>query len=1364
MDINTLVPSIKEKLAAGQIAITDLTQLIPRLGVLVDQFPAARLLPLKDSSIKYNKSKDQLKITGTIRWTKQLSLNLALRLQNTTYGPKLTVNATLPVEHALSIPGLEWFSLEAVSVSLATIPLGDPALKFSRGFRHQLSCTLVADKIHLPLTATYQTASNLVLQLDLTEFSFKGISDLLKIVGGAKNVSLPPQIDQLGAIRLHQLLLEIAPGPKKVNTLSRITFGFGTAKAWDLIPGIFSLETIDVVADLHHPLKKSRSFSGIISGNLQIGKTQVTVSARKEDGNPWVFKATAPSLSLSDLAEKVLKEFSIQTKLPKLNFSDTAIEITPSTGDFSISSAASEENSWVIALGNAQLAINNLKIAVAKTNGKTSGHLEGTAEFLGTTITVKADFEAQLQIKITLTKLSFKQITSELLPDINFPQELPDINFDQVELTVNPTTTAFSLTAVSTKDWEIPLGIAGLQIEDIHFSISRTKAATGKKMINTGVFGGKAHIGTAESSLEYKFPGDFVFTTELPTVDLSPVIQDLCGTQAMMGISVPDSITNLSLTNIKIKAAPKQKRFSLSGTSPIGSSELIITKNKQGKWAFITGFSPAAHWKFSSIDNSLKPLDNLNLSNSMLILSSAAVKDTPLSIIQVPSDLSISKGLTFMAALNLSELGVKDLMNIEMLTISSTIDRNPANIRLAAGIAGRFKITDSVSMGDMNFFLKPVPSNFELGISGSVLAKIGDSDLDFVGTMGIRPIERSAAFAVTMLGIWKEPFGVKGLQVGNVALEVGIGIVPPPAVAAPIVGIAGSIAVGSVTGAAAVKFDTANPNKSMIAASFNRLFLREVIETFCDKKILTKIPKEIKNTVLAVGLEDVGVYVVPQPTSIGELAYEQGFRFEGKLSIADFNAQFYFLLSYQEGFAIKASMDPIRIGNLFALEGAGNFPGPTLDVDLRLGKTAGVVIAGRAKLLGLQVETLVNISDQGFLFFVEGKIFDVFVASLTVSGGNLKNGGDFYVKAVMRNDLISYLRDEARKGIKAAAASATKEIEKAQNEVRKAQREVDKIQSSIEDMRKTIKKEREKSAKGVRDAENAVKSAQREVDKIQKEIDKVRATIKKERARDTKNLRAAQKEVSKAQSAVNSIQGEINKSKKRIDQLNADISRKKRWYNKSGWKKSYRWAEYSAYVSAKGVEIGAVYTKIGGMETAKATAYGVLEAAKQVVKGIELAANTFPIDADPRIVGLFTGKGVATGGLEAAKQTLRALQATIKAFPIDADVRIVGLFTAKGTATGALQIAIGSMELAKAAVGGLAEVGDFIVKHGLGGLFDVKEAVFEGRLNGISNGGVTMSLDLILLKNALHLSLSFNFKNIGKSVELLTKKLLAELK
>ncbi|MDW7694506.1 hypothetical protein R9C00_07125 [Flammeovirgaceae bacterium SG7u.111] len=984
-----------------------------------------------------------------------------------------------------------------------------------------------------------------------------------------------------------------------------------------------------------------------------------------------------------------------------------------------------DEAVWQIPFGDDELAIGRLNFYVQKETGGVKMKFSGGATMFGSTLTVAAELDKKMQISASATNVNLTGIIDALLGDIDFPPEVPDVVFDTVEMTVTPSTKEVVFSASATEDWEVPLGVAGFLIEDLQLSLER-KAIAGGKFKTTGTLSGEASIGAVSFDLVYDFPGDFVFTTQIPEISLSPVVQDLCGTEAMMGISVPSSVANVALKKMKLRVAPQQKTMSFSGTSLLGSTELIVTKNLQGKWVFIAAFAPPASWKFSKLESSLKPLDKLSLENTALVLSSAPDKDVPLTVIQIPDDISINKGLTFFAALDMSDLGVKDLMNVSSLTVSTSIDRNPANIKLAAAMGGSFKISDNVAMGDMKFFLRPVPSNFELGISGSVLAKIDKSELAFVGTMFIRPIDRSAGFAATMLGFWDEPFGVKGLSVGNVALEVGIGIVPPPAVAAPIVGIAGSIAINELSGSAAVKADTANPGNSMIAASFNRLYLNDVIQTFCEKKVYNQIPADIRNTVLDAGLEDVAVYVVPQPTTIGELFYEQGFRFEGKLSIGEFDASFFFLLSYSEGFAIKASMDPIKIGSVFELAGAGNLPGPTLEVDLRVGGSPGIVIAGLVNIMGIQAQTLVSISDKGFLFFVEGKIFDLFVASLTVSGGNLKEGGDFYIKAQMKNDLISYLRENAQKAIQDAASEATKDIEAAQKDVAKVQKEVDKIdtdiknmrevikaerardakrvkdaenavtaaqnkvnglQKEIDKMRKTIQSERNRDAKRVKDAEKAVASAQSKVNKLQGEIDKMRKTIRAERARDTKRLSDARKKVSEAQNSVNSIQSEINSSHRRISTLNSHIKSKKKWYDKSPWyKKSYRWAEYAAYAAAKGAEITALYTKIGGMEAAKGTAYGVLEAAKQIVRGIELAAKTFPIDADVRIAGLFTAKETANGALEVAKQSLRGIKATIDVFPIDADVRIAGLFTAKGTASGTLEVAKQTLKALKATI------------------------------------------------------------------------------
>jgi peptidoglycan hydrolase CwlO-like protein len=575
------------------------------------------------------------------------------------------------------------------------------------------------------------------------------------------------------------------------------------------------------------------------------------------------------------------------------------------------------------------------------------------------------------------------------------------------------------------------------------------------------------------------------------------------------------------------------------------------------------------------------------------------------------------------------------------------------------------------------------------------------------------------------------------------------------------------------------------------------------------------------------------------PTQIGELFYEEGFRFQGNMNIGEFKAEFLFVLDYTKGFRIFAQMDEINIENIFIISGSGVQPKPTIDVNLMVGENPGIEIAGSIYLLGISSQVYININDTGFEFLIEGKIFNLFEASIQASGGNLKGGGDFYLKVQMRNDLVSFLREEAVKAIQNAAKEATSKINDAQNDIQyarskiasiqqeidktrgdivnerakntraveSAQREVTNVENAVREldtkianMRNTVKAERARDTKKVKDAENAVTALQTKVRGLDTNIANMRAAITRERASDTQKLIAAQNEMTKAQRSVDSLQREINSSYSRINELRANINSKKKWYDNSPWyKKSYRWAEYSAYAAAKGAEITALYTKIGGIEAAKVTAKGGLEAAKLVVKGIERGINTFPIDSDPRIVSLFTakeaanlslaaanatlkaarsvmtalpvdadprivalfaGKTTTLGTLEIAKQTLRTAKALINTFPIDADPRILALFTAKESANASLIIANEFLEGIENAVGGIATVSTFIVEKGLGGLLDVKKAMFEGQLNAVKGGRVALALSLELMGKPHDLMLAFNFHSPLSGAKELGDKLL----
>ncbi len=98
-----------------------------------------------------------------------------------------------------------------------------------------------------------------------------------------------------------------------------------------------------------------------------------------------------------------------------------------------------------------------------------------------------------------------------------------------------------------------------------------------------------------------------------------------------------------------------------------------------------------------------------------------------------------------------------------------------------------------------------------------------------------------------------------------------------------------------------------------------------------------------------------------------------------------------------------------------------------------------------------------------------------------------------------------------------------------------------------------------------------------------------------------------------------------------------------------------------------------------------------------------------------------------------------------EAVPIDADPRVAALFAARETANGALEIAKFGLEGVKQSVGAMAEVGQYIVDFGLGGLLDIREASFEGSLTATNGGHVTLAMTLSFMGDPHTLTLPFSF-------------------
>jgi peptidoglycan hydrolase CwlO-like protein len=866
----------------------------------------------------------------------------------------------------------------------------------------------------------------------------------------------------------------------------------------------------------------------------------------------------------------------------------------------------------------------------------------------------------------------------------------------------------------------------------------------------------------------------------------------------------------------------------------MGQIEVIVQKDSQGGWGFSMGFVPPSTWNFSTLDPALAVLNDLDFSGSTLIVSSSDNNSLALTTIELPNGgVGVQKGLNFFASLDTSALGMKELLpgfDLDSLQVYAAIGNNSQNMVIEAAIEGEFQIDKSTSFGDITFRLKPSPTDFELSLLGTVTTVIDESPLVFTGGLGVTSPPPAGRLQATMQGTWENPFGTQNLSISNVGLDLSM---PPLSL-----GITGGLQIGDFEGRAAVSLNTANPTQSMLAVEFNELKLVDIFDAFCPPQVRQAIPRNLATTVLDVDFEDVKIQIVPQATTIGEVAFEQGITLQGRMNFWGLTADGFLNIDQGTGILVRGNMDPIILGNILKLTGAQGKPKATLLTDLRLGQPTNIVISGGIEVLGMSRDVDMIITDAGFTFTTTGKIFDLFEATLAVRGSDMANGDGIMVRATMKNDLFNYLSEKASATIEAAAKEAMREIADAQRAVNRAQTDVDQLNKSITAMRRTIEDERARDSKRLRDAQNAVQGEQNKVNSLNQQIANMRNTIQRERDRDaanlrkarqtvqgaqnkvnglnsditsmrrtvqterdrdTANLRRAQTSVNNAQNEVNKIQRDINNTKSRITTINNEIAAKKRWLDARAWyEKVWAGPEYAAYESAKRIEQGALYTKLGGMEAAKHTALGILEAAKRSLRGMEQAAKSFPIDADPRVAALITARGTATAALNAAKATLGGLEKAAKTFPIDADPRMVGLFAARNTANGALaaaklalkgieavikifpvdadprmislftardtaaaglEVAKFTLEGVKQSVKGMAEVSQFIA-NGAGQLLIINEAMFESSLSAAHGGDVSLAVKLTFMNEPHDLAFDFDFHDPQQSAHALADLLL----
>lgn len=654
------------------------------------------------------------------------------------------------------------------------------------------------------------------------------------------------------------------------------------------------------------------------------------------------------------------------------------------------------------------------------------------------------------------------------------------------------------------RNWELLEGSA-FSLEQVKVNFLIDHPTDKAKRALEGQLTGITQVGSKPLELSGKIRSqkeNLQLSAKTESLQLKSTLQSLAGRSSIKGLRIPDGVVNLALQEGLLTVAPYQKWITLDAHSNLGETDIFVSKNlgkskrEKKKIQYIVKITTPKDFKLSKLSQKLNVLDKLPLGGQTIVLSSAEKDKKETSNIPSLSQIKsgVQKGCNYIANLDLTKISLDKLIGVKNLIVNSTLSDKLHDVVLESELDADISIGSGNKLKNVLFRLQPSPQNFAISLLGVMNAQINDDKLEFKGGVELVLSDQTLNFLAMMKGDWRNPLGAKGLVMSNVAMQMGASFTTAP-VLLPNVALSGELKIGSFQGAAALAFDTRNPTKSMIAASFNRIELDDLFKMVVDKKTQQKIPKGIQEALSKVLFEDMEFQIVPTPIQIVDVKYDPGFRAAGAVSILGVSGEGRLEIDYTNGILLQGAVDPIEIGP-FKLTGAGRNKRPGLLADLRVGKTPEIALNGKVSLLGLSANTDVSIKSNGFRFQVGGKVFDIFQGDITASGQALNQGGNMYLKVKMKTDIWNFLDEKLTGFVEEGTSNAIKKISAKQQDILAAERKVEGWNTEITRLREVVKKEQAKDRAKYQKAYDDVERQQGKVNSLNSKIDALKKEIK----------------------------------------------------------------------------------------------------------------------------------------------------------------------------------------------------------------------------------------------------------------------------
>ena len=513
------------------------------------------------------------------------------------------------------------------------------------------------------------------------------------------------------------------------------------------------------------------------------------------------------------------------------------------------------------------------------------------------------------------------------------------------------------------------------------------------------------------------------------------------------------SFLKFSIHNAKLAfpIGTKKLQIHLSGTPVIGGyrtvhmSAVIIRQGGQTK--MIEGFSLGK----VSLATLIQKITRKNL-RRIAILNQNLDTTLVISPVTLPGvhlhgsklkDISITKGVTIHASLKWPQdcardkfcsiaqkrLGKDAMFSLQGTVVSAkafTLSAGVSNVRLGSGVVLQ-RAALQVKVG----------VETSVGIEGSIHLK--NPGITF--TAGLRVGTRGVVLEGSMQGCWKRAFGAKWLSICNLHLLIGI---QPTVTIVGALEIGGQVRIGDpscirnpIIGSGYVGIDQLSPRDNFYYLQLkNKFTVERVLRAFCIKIPLPRplaesgFPKGFLSSFSIAGKE------LPRV----DISIPAGFHLKATINILGLVAHAEVTISFR-GVKMSIELEPLRIlGGRLKLYASSKDQkrGPFLKARIMSRPRPDVDIhaSGFVSVLGIEIETMMRITNTQYEFRIRGKLLHLFDALLhiTASYENIKQAS-FRVRGYLRNNFFVTIRNKILNALQNSARAATKAIDNAQRKV-----------------------------------------------------------------------------------------------------------------------------------------------------------------------------------------------------------------------------------------------------------------------------------------------------------------------------------------